>query len=357
MKKTEFWYRKLKFWIRGMYVVMVILLVLLLLAAANKIAISESLEAVFAVAAGLAIVGSYAAGKLYILGPMKNLSQAFELFNHGYIYDEVFHNNFSMDEEMKKALEKFAVMIDRNHAVNMAEKQVEYLALQNQINPHFLYNTLESIRAEALLAGQASIAGMSEALAKFFRYTITNKENIVTLADELDSVKNYFLIQKYRFEERINLEIHCEDEELLFQCRILKLTLQPLVENAIQHGLEATIGEGTIEIDIERTSTRVFISVRDYGVGMDEEKIIELNRMFQEPDKQITAAFSKKKSGIALRNVNARIKLLFGTQYGLHVLGSTYSGTEIRITLPYLDEEAAKKYMKKIETNQEEGVR
>ena len=221
------------------------------------------------------------------------------------------------------------------------------------MNHHFLYNTLVSIRAAALLAGQPSIAGMSEALSKFFRYTITNKENVVTLADELENVKNYFKIQKYRFEDRIDLKVHCDDEEMLFQCWILKLTLQPLVENAIQHGVEAQVGRGTIEIDLERTKTKLFISVRDYGAGMEEEKIIELNRMFQEPDKQITAAFSRKKSGIALRNVNARIKMLFGVEYGLYILGSMYAGTEIRITLPNLDESAARGYIKALGREQE----
>ncbi|MGI6006825.1 MAG: sensor histidine kinase [Ruminococcus sp.] len=352
MKEKKYWYYRVRRLVRALYVLLLACSLLLLLVYSDRVNVSHTFLGFALTALAAVVIITYIIGRVYVFNPMKNLKQTFELFNRGYIYEELFHNNFVMDEEMEKMLKKLEVMTDRNAAVDMAEKQVEYLTLQNQMNPHFLYNTLESIRAEALIAGQTSIANMSEALSKFFRYTITNKENIVTLADELENVKNYFKIQKYRFEDRIHLEIHCDDEEMLFQCWILKLTLQPLVENAIQHGVEAEVGRGTIEIDFERTKTKVFISVRDYGAGMEEEKIVELNRMFQEPDKQITAAFSKKKSGIALRNVNARIKMLFGMEYGLYILGSMYAGTEIRITLPNLDESMAKGYIKALNRRQ-----
>ncbi|MGI6010291.1 MAG: sensor histidine kinase [Ruminococcus sp.] len=352
MKKKKYWYYQVRRLVRVLYLLLAANFLLLLLVFSERIQVSHAILGASLVCLTLTVIITYLAGRIYVFNPMKNLKQTFELFNRGYIYEELFHNNFVMDEEMEKMLRNLEVMTDRNTAVDMAKKQVEYLTLQNQMNPHFLYNTLESIRAEALLAGQTSIAGMSEALSKFFRYTITNKENIVTLADEVENVKNYFKIQKYRFEDRIHLEIHCDDEEMLFQCWMLKLTLQPLVENAIQHGVEAEVGRGTIEIDLERTKTKVFISVRDYGAGMEEEKIVELNRMFQEPDKQITAAFSRKKSGIALRNVNARIKMLFGMEYGLYILGSMYAGTEIRITLPNLDESMAKGYIKALDREQ-----
>lgn len=353
MKGKRYWYYQVRRLVRVLYLLLFINFMLLLLVFSDRVQISHALLGLALVCLALMAAAVWAAGKIWVFNPMKNLKQTFELFNRGYIYEELFHNNFVMDEEMEKMLKNLEVMTDRNSAADIAEKQVEYLTLQNQMNPHFLYNTLDSIRAEALLAGQPSIAGMSEALSKFFRYTITNKENVVTLADELENVKNYFKIQKYRFEDRIDLKVHCDDEEMLFQCWILKLTLQPLVENAIQHGVEAQVGRGTIEIDLERTKTKLFISVRDYGAGMEEEKIIELNRMFQEPDKQITAAFSRKKSGIALRNVNARIKMLFGVEYGLYILGSMYAGTEIRITLPNLDESAARGYIKALGREQE----
>lgn len=357
MNKKKYWYYRVRRLMRILYLFLFLCFLLLLLVFSDRVEVARAFLGLALAILFLIALGTYIWGRVYVFAPMKNLKQTFELFNRGYIYEELFHNNFVMDEEMEKMLKNLEVMTDRNTTVDMAKKQVEYLTLQNQMNPHFLYNTLESIRAEALLAGQMSIAGMSEALSKFFRYTITNKENIVTLADELDNVKNYFKIQKYRFEDRIHLEIHCDDEEMLFQCWILKLTLQPLVENAIQHGVEAEVGRGTIEIDLERTKTKIFISVRDYGAGMEEEKIIELNRMFQEPDKQITAAFSKKKSGIALRNVNARIKMLFGMEYGLYILGSMYAGTEVRITLPNLDEQTARMYIKNLEKEQKGGTR
>lgn len=354
MKNGGFWYTNMKRWFFVMYTGLCVCLVILLLIILRAVSLSAETELVLFALIVVFIAGSFFVFFFRVLDPARNLSRSFELFNNGYIYDEVFRNNFAMDEGMKRAMEKFEVMTDRNKTAYMAEKQVEYLTLQNQINPHFLYNTLESLRSEALVSGHESIAGMAEALAKFYRYTISNKEILVTLEDELENVKNYFFIQKYRFEERIDLEIICDDGDMLSKCHTLKLTLQPLVENAIQHGLNTSLGRsGLIEIDLERTGKFVFVSVRDYGVGIEESKADELNRMFQEPDAQIRAAASTKKTGIALLNVNARIKLLFGMEYGLQIMGSVGSGTEVRITLPYLDDISVAAFAKKFEMERE----
>ena len=218
----------------------------------------------------------------------------------------------------------------------LRQKQAEYLALQNQINPHFLYNALEAIRTDALLADCEDIAETTEALATFFRYTISNVKEYVTFSDELDNTENYFTIQRCRFGDKISMELELENEQLL-EARMPKLILQPLVENAVSHGLEGKLGPGTVRIAVENSDKTLFLRVRDNGVGMPEERVDQLNRQFAE---DAGAPTDRQKGGIALRNVNSRIRLMFGENYGLHIFSAVGVGTECCVTLPLLFQEA-----------------
>ena len=195
----------------------------------------------------------------------------------------------------------------------LRQKQAEYLALQNQINPHFLYNALEAIRTDALLANCPDIAETTEALATFFRYTISNVQEYVTFSDELDNAENYFTIQRCRFGDKISLELELENERLL-EVRMPKLILQPLVENAVSHGLEGKLGHGTVRIIVENSDRTFFLRVRD--------------------------DMTQPCGGIALRNVNSRIRLMFGEDYGLHLFSAAGVGTECCVTLPLRFREA-----------------
>ena len=197
----------------------------------------------------------------------------------------------------------------------LRQKQAEYLALQNQINPHFLYNALEAIRTDALLANCPDIAETTEALATFFRYTISNVQEYVTFSDELDNAENYFTIQRCRFGDKISLELELENERLL-EVRMPKLILQPLVENS------------------DRT---FFLRVRDDGVGMPDEQVERLNAQFGGVG---GADMTQPCGGIALRNVNSRIRLMFGEDYGLHLFSAAGVGTECCVTLPLRFREA-----------------
>ena len=216
-----------------------------------------------------------------------------------------------------------------------ALKQAEYLALQNQINPHFLYNTLEAIRGDAICEGADEIANTTRALATFFRYTVTEVGYLVTLEDEINNVKNYFIIQQYRFGERLNLEIHLPPEESqLLQAQIPKLTLQPIVENAVSHGLEGKKGSGTVKISITWTKSNLLISIKDNGVGLDEKTLLLLNEKFQNHAMPVYKDKESREGGIALANVNSRIRLLFGDDYGLHMYSVKGVGTEVKIIIP-----------------------
>ena len=176
----------------------------------------------------------------------------------------------------------FREIVDRLHGeeiTRLRQKQAEYLALQNQINPHFLYNALEAIRSDALMADCADIAETTEALATFFRYTISNVQEYVTFSDELDNAENYFTIQRCRFGDKLEMELEMENEDLL-EARMPKLILQPLVENAVVHGLEGKIGHGIVYISIENSANTLFLRVKDNGVGMPEEQVMLLNEEF-----------------------------------------------------------------------------
>ena len=216
------------------------------------------------------------------------------------------------------------------------KRRSELEVLQSQINPHFLYNALEAIRTDALLANCPDIAETTEALATFFRYTISNVQEYVTFSDELDNAENYFTIQRCRFGDKISLELELENERLL-EVRMPKLILQPLVENAVSHGLEGKLGHGTVRIIVENSDRTFFLRVRDDGVGMPDEQVERLNAQFGGVG---GADMTQPCGGIALRNVNSRIRLMFGEDYGLHLFSAAGVGTECCVTLPLRFREA-----------------
>lgn len=233
-------------------------------------------------------------------------------------------------------------VISQEDRLLLSHKEAEYLALQNQINPHFLYNTLEAIRGDALRAGLSSLAGTAEALSSFFRYTISGENLLSTVEDELLNIRNYFQIQRYRFGENLKLEVvFIEDEKEIRKLMIPKLTLQPIVENCVFHGLEVKERKGTIRISFDQTQKFLFISVKDDGIGMSARELKRLNASLEESPFQSEgeqtegmAGEGKKHTGIALKNVSQRIKLLFGNEYGITVYSALDVGTNVKIVLP-----------------------
>lgn len=236
---------------------------------------------------------------------------------------------------MQQAMKAMESKIDVHSLGILKNKQAEYLALQNQINPHFLYNTLEAIRGDALCEGAKGIADITKALATFFRYTITEVGYEVTLEDELSNVENYFTIQQYRFGDKLRMQVVMPEDDELLHARLPKLTLQPLVENAISHGLENKIGAGKLTVLVEYSENQLYITVKDDGVGIDEENLQKLNDRLRQPaDQERRERFQKE--GIALANVNSRIRLLYGSGYGLHIYSVLGIGTKVKVTLPLL---------------------
>ncbi len=281
-------------------------------------------------------VGFAALFWFFVVRPYQRTQMMMRRILEGYILpDKDLFDGVLLTPTMEMEIERMVQVLKSPEMMDLNKRQAQYLALQNQINPHFLYNTLESIRGEALIAGMDNIADMTEALAKFFRYTITKVENLVSVEEELDNCETYFLIQKYRFGSRLQLHILYEEEnrESIMNCRIPKLTLQPILENSIIHGTELKIGTGNLTIRFEQTDRRLIIRISDDGVGMDEQTLAKLNRQLGRGGKAL-ADNKEKKGGIALVNVNNRIHLLFGEQYGMHVYSIQGKGTDVEVTLP-----------------------
>lgn len=204
------------------------------------------------------------------------------------------------------------------------QKDVEFKMLASQINPHFLYNTLETIRMKARASNQTEIEELVKMLAKIMRRNIQVGDKLVTLKSELELVDYYLKIQQYRFGERMsyNIDIRCDIDSL----KVMPLIIQPIVENAFVHGLESKEGTGKIDVIVE-LKNRLVIHVIDNGKGMTQDKLNEIIKSFGEYDRTDS-------NHIGLSNVNQRIKLLYGDEYGLHIESAVGKGTAVRIELP-----------------------
>ena len=172
---------------------------------------------------------------------------------------------------------------------------------------------------------------MMEALASYFRYSISRRGNFVTLREELNNIKNYMMIQRYRFNNRFSLEIIVEEEdEKAYDYLIPRLILQPVVENAIYHGLEELPEGGKVVIEVTLTENILILTVSDNGKGMDPRTLSELNARIHSANMEM----GKNGTGIALPNIHKRIQLLFGEEYGVNVYSTLNQGTDVEIVLP-----------------------
>ncbi|MCR4907209.1 MAG: sensor histidine kinase [Lachnospiraceae bacterium] len=229
----------------------------------------------------------------------------------------------------------------RRDSAELFDKQTALMALQSQINPHFLYNTLDSIRGRALIEGNDEIARMLEALAAFFRYSISGREKPVTLRDELANIKNYMMIQQYRFNDRFSLEIVIDEEdEAAYDYQIPRLIIQPVVENAVFHGLEEMAGGGKIVIEIILTDENLILIISDNGKGIAPDTLKRLNERIHHPERlsgeEESISGGHRNTGIALPNIHRRIQLLYGDAYGVQVYSTPGQGTDVEITVPAL---------------------
>ncbi len=210
------------------------------------------------------------------------------------------------------------------------KRRLELKALQNQINPHFLYNTLNSIKWMATLKKANGIKNMVVALGRLLKNLTSNIEEKVTLEQELSLLKDFIYIQQIRYNGQIKFKIEVENEELL-KCKIIKFIIQPIVENSIFHGIDPKKNSGNIQLTIKRDkrSSDLLITIRDDGIGMSEGQI---NSIFDEHTDN--AETSRGLSGIGIQNVNNRLKLTYGQEYGLTIESIEGELTEVLFRIP-----------------------
>ena len=298
-------------------------------------ALQNRLLLIFAVILGVLMLTLNISFVWTVIIPQIKIEKSIRLFLAGYTASGLKNPEYTLSPSTEQLFATVIRILESDALLNANKRQAQYLALQNQINPHFLYNTLESIRSEAMEAGIYNVMNMTEALANFFRYTISKVENIVRLEEELQNVETYFSIQQYRFEDKLRLSIEYEEEErdMLFKCLMPKLILQPVVENSIIHGIERKMGVGTVRIILKCTESRLMIQISDDGVGMPPEVLERLNRQLNQPVFE-SIRMAKEQGGIAIVNVNNRIHLIFGETYGISINSTPGVGTDVMINLP-----------------------
>lgn len=238
--------------------------------------------------------------------------------------------DFDHEDEVGKIGHQFIHLYNRNNELlaelyesQLKEKEAELRTLQSHINPHFLYNTLNSIFWMAEKAKMKPIAKMAIHLANIFKLTLNDGEYITNVKNEIDQVKSYLDIQNIRYDNRIHYQINVDED--LFNERMIKLLLQPLVENAVYHGLEMTPGIWDIIINGKQEEHSLVFEVSDNGVGFNPDKVL------------------KEKTGYAIRNINDRIRLQYGPGYGLTIHSEEGKGTTVclRIGLEISEEKAS----------------
>ncbi len=212
----------------------------------------------------------------------------------------------------------------RAERLTIQQKDAEFKMLASQINPHFLYNTLETVRMRARRSGQRDIEEIVQMLAKIMRSTLQAGGSEIALRSEVELVEHYLKIQQYRFGERIQYSIYVE--EGLEELPILPLIMQPVVENSIIHGLEGKEGVGTISIDIREREKNVVISIFDDGLGMSREALLNLRNSLN--------IYNEKGRHIGVGNVHQRVRLKYGDDYGVTIDSEEGSYTRVEILLP-----------------------
>jgi two-component system sensor histidine kinase YesM len=233
--------------------------------------------------------------------------------------------------------QKLSEYIQRVYFAEIERKNSELSVLQAQINPHFLYNTLESIKMKALMEDQPEISKMISSLGSLFRWSVKTKDKFVAIDEELDYISSYLDLIQFRYGNK--LEIRIEFAEDILDLEIPKLLLQPIVENSVIHGIEPSEGLKCIYLSGKRIGDIVEISVYDNGVGMSEEDLSEL----------ISGLDNRQENtdyyGIGVRNVHQRIRLIFGNEYGLDITSKVDAGTTVHIRIPAIKKEEVKKYV------------
>ncbi|OKP82443.1 histidine kinase [Paenibacillus sp. P3E] len=261
-----------------------------------------------------------------IASPIRKLERTVKLVGEGDLNTPI---DVSGAYEVEQLSRRFNMMLQRIRQLmdqiiyeQETKRKGELEVLQSQINPHFLYNTLNSVIRLAERGKTDEVVTMIQSLSKFFRISLSKGKNMITMQEELDHIRHYLVIQSFRFKNKFRYEIKAQDEVLTYQT--IKLILQPIVENALYHGIEMMPDEGLITITAELQEGMIVIRISDNGLGMNQETLKTI----------LSGGKTSGGSGVGVRNVNERIGLVYGREYGLTFESEIEEGTTVTVIFP-----------------------
>ena len=270
-----------------------------------------------------------------VTAPVRSLvraMKAFETNSADYIYKgnvEAVTELQSLSDSFKEMSERIKELMEKVRREETELRKTELKALQAQINPHFLYNTLDSIQWMCEQGKTEDATVMVGALARLFRISISRGKELIPIKDEMTHAKSYLIIQSYRYKNQFSYNFDIEESIENYLCN--KITVQPLIENAIYHGLDRMVDEGHIEISAKTATddpNDIIITVADNGVGMTEEQC-----------RKILLKERSDSSGIGVKNVNDRLKIYFGEKYGITIESELDVGTTVMVRIPKVEKE------------------
>ena len=267
----------------------------------------------------------------HLLGrPLRGLASAMERFESD--ADHFTYQPVGGTREVRELSDSFGHMVVRIQQLMSTVRQeevnlrkTELKALQAQINPHFLYNTLDSIAWMCERGRNTDAVNMVHALARLFRISISRGNELIPIAKELEHAESYLQIQKYRYKNQFTYTFEVDPACLEYYCN--KITLQPIIENAINHGLDLMVDEGQITVQVCQEGEDILFRVRDNGVGMSREQVDAI--LHHSPG---------DRTGIGIKNVDDRLKIYFGKEYGLWITSELDVGTCVEIRMPKIGE-------------------
>lgn len=265
--------------------------------------------------------------------PLKRITQALKKFETGDFTTRVpvkGHNELSeISHSFNSMVSNIKTLIDDKFEANLLRKQAELESLQSQVNPHFLFNTLNSIKTVSDKTENFQTSLMVQNLSDIFRYSLNRGVYIVKLSDEFENVKKYLYLQECRFVNKYEVEYDIDED--VYDFEILRFTLQPIVENALYHGLELKPGKGKLSIVAKEIGNNFIIYISDNGKGLPLDELEKINKILDSPFEEQNKLMQGK---IGIYNVNARIKYHFGNDYGLKIFSTPDNNTTVKITLP-----------------------
>lgn len=266
--------------------------------------------------------------RLDLLKSMMSTAQKGELQDRFIpMYDDEIDELGETFNQMIKSIGSLVKQIEQDQKIL---RKSELKSFQMQIKPHFLYNTLDTINWMAQEYDAEDISNMVLALTTFFRLSLNNGKEIISLGEELEQIKSYMEIQKIRYEKRFDFSIDCSDD--LLNYRVIKLILQPIIENSIYHGIKPKKKKGSIIVKAQQIDDKIVFFITDDGIGIDNDTLNDINKNLRNGKSKDT-----DKYGIGIYNVNERIRLTFGNEYGLSIKRNDVQGITVKIVIPVIE--------------------